>query len=363
MRPLFLILSVLVIISCVNRPPRYYLSAGKWELAVKPEEYFGFPSGVAVAPGDVIYVTDTTEDRVAYFSCNGSFMGAWGSTGTADGEFRWPYGIAISPHGYVYVTDRINERVQYFTLEGSFVGKWGSSGSGDGEFNGPYGIAVANDGTVYVTDSYLWFAYITTGCKGDGTRYGESGRFSGYASLSKRAGNEPGKRSATQEPRDVYVYEENPPKYRVQYFTSDGSFVGKWEATLNGEVNSFIPFGIAVAPNGDVYVTDLSFPGVRYFTPTGSLKGAWGSKGRGDGEFEDIGGIAVGSDGLVYVTDDELGRIQYFTPEGSFLGQWRIEAPRPGSIVRPKAIAVAPNGYVYVSDYANLLIQYFRPVR
>jgi tripartite motif-containing protein 71 len=308
-------------------------------------------------------VTDTLNNRVKYFSAEGSFLGAWGSSGKGDGEFFWPYGVGISPDGYVYVADRLNYRIQYFTLDGSFVGKWGSEGSGDGEFNGPYGVAVADDGTVYVTDSHIWFAYITSFGKND-----RSDPRDEYPPFDKRlSNNSPGaelnNELLKEKPGGVYWVGEYPTKYRVQYFTREGSFIGKWEVAGRAGRNRFIPFGIAAAPNGDVYVTDLLHPRVIHFSPTGSFKGTWGSKGRGEGEFENPEGIAVGPGGFVYVTDYDSGRVQYFTSTGSFLGQWGSEGSGAGRFKGPQGIAVSRKGYIYVSDSGNGLIQCFRPVR
>jgi sugar lactone lactonase YvrE len=363
MRRLLLIIPISIVVGCVNPPPRYYLSVGECDLATNAKGCFGFPSGIAITDRGEIYVTDTFKNRIAYFSADGSLLGAWGATGTGDGEFRSPKGLAVSPKGYVYVADNYNYRIQYFTHDGSFVGKWGSYGPGDGELYGPIGIGVAEDGNVYVTDSCLSFAYITSGGSSDYPDNKNKAEQSSNRGSSNRNGCDIDEESFENENPPVDGYEENAPKYRVQYFTSNGSFLGKWETAGSAEGESLIPYGIALAPNGDVYVTDISLPGVRYFTPTGSLKGSWGRKGRGEGEFEDIDGIAVGPDGLVYVTDNKLSRIQYFTRAGSFIGQWRIEGIDPDLPARPNAVALSPNGFVYVSDYAYNIIRYFRPVR
>ncbi len=81
-----------------------------------------------------------------------SYGGCWGSFGSGDGQFNEPKGIAVAPDYAVYVADSRNHRVQYFTPMGSFLGKWGSYGTGPGEFSYPVGIAVAPNGYVYVTE-------------------------------------------------------------------------------------------------------------------------------------------------------------------------------------------------------------------
>jgi DNA-binding beta-propeller fold protein YncE len=80
--------------------------------------------------------------------------GQWGSQGTGNGEFVEPGGVAVGPGGNVYVANTYNHRVQYFTSTGSFLGKWGSRGSGNGQFVNPRNVALdANGDRVYLPDT------------------------------------------------------------------------------------------------------------------------------------------------------------------------------------------------------------------
>ena len=82
------------------------------------------------------------------------YAGQWGSNGAGNGEFNWPFGVAVAPGGDVYVADSGNNRIQYFTATGSYLGQWGSSGSGNGQFNFPRGLCLNVGGScVYVADS------------------------------------------------------------------------------------------------------------------------------------------------------------------------------------------------------------------
>jgi len=75
--------------------------------------------------------SDTPNHRIQRSSATGTFLGAWGSQGTGDGQFDSPRGVAVAPDGTVYVADSRNSRIQRFSATGTFLGTWGSPGSGN----------------------------------------------------------------------------------------------------------------------------------------------------------------------------------------------------------------------------------------
>ena len=118
---------------------------------------FGYPAGIAIAANGNIFVADAGNDRVQRFDANGNFEGEWGTPEGSDwtdpGEFYAPLGVAVSPtSGHVYVADTNNARVQWFTQAGGYLGSWGEYGGADGQFAAPQGIVVGTDGDVYVID-------------------------------------------------------------------------------------------------------------------------------------------------------------------------------------------------------------------
>jgi DNA-binding beta-propeller fold protein YncE len=72
------------------------------------------------------------------------------------------------------------------------------------------------------------------------------------------------------------------------------------------------PDGVAVAPGGDVYVSDTVNHRVQRFTSAGGFVSKWGTWGLAAGEFNNPFGIAVAPDNSIYISDFHNHRIQKF---------------------------------------------------
>jgi tripartite motif-containing protein 71 len=111
-------------------------------------------------------------------------------------------------------------------------------------------------------------------------------------------------------------------------------YAGQWGTYGTGPGQFYRPVGIAVAPNGNVYVADFNNHRIQYFTATGSYLGEWGSWGSGPGEFKGPQWVAVARNGTVFVTESSWNsRVQYFTSTGSFLGKWDSWGSGPGQFI------------------------------
>lgn len=136
---------------------------------------------------------------------------------------------------------------------------------------------------------------------------------------------------------------------RVQRFTSFGAYLGQWPvANANG---------IAVAPDGTVYVVSTSSVG--HYSAAGAPLGNWGTPGSGDGQFDSPIDVAVDADGYVYVVEQGNSRVQKFASDGTFVTKWGSYGLFDGQFEYPAGISVTPEGEILVSDFGADQIQRF----
>jgi DNA-binding beta-propeller fold protein YncE len=168
-------------------------------------------------------------------------------------------------------------------------------------------------------------------------------------------------------PAAAAVVEEeiDPYKDKVTWFSPDLTFgVG---GSLPGQLQA--PRGIAVAADGSIYVADSRNHRIQHFTAEGELLQNWGTfadAAAGDapgGTFNEPWGVAVAPDGTVYVTDTWNHRVQKFSPDGQFIATWGYfgQAETPEAFWGPRGIAVDKKGRVYIMDTGNKRVVVFGP--
>ena len=135
---------------------------------------------------------------------------------------------------------------------------------------------------------------------------------------------------------------------QVFKFTRDGQLLmtlGKKGVSGDGPDTFNSPTDVAVAPNGDIFVSDGHVNSrIVKFSKDGTFIKAWGKRGDGPGEFNVPHTIFFDSRGRLLVGDRSNRRIQIFDQDGTFLDQWT----QFGS---PSGIFIAPDDTLYVVDY------------
>lgn len=134
-------------------------------------------------------------------------------------------------------------------------------------------------------------------------------------------------------------------------------YAGEWSscgpAPAEGEEAPVFtrPTRIAVGPDGTVYVTEDSAPGVYCFTPKGSYLGTLPPPPESESGMFASRGVAVGADGAVYVTDVYDDRIVVYDAERSYVTDWPAPYGRVRGICSQilEDVAAGADGNIYVS--------------
>jgi DNA-binding beta-propeller fold protein YncE len=214
-------------------------------------------------------------------------------------------GLGVDSLDRVYVLTRMDPRVIIYNRDGSFVASFG-----EGLFTErTHGLAIGPDDAVYCVDD------------GDQTvrKFSPKGELLMTLGV-KGVASDTGYNDKLASSRDklLSIKQGGPPFNR--------------------------PTNVAIAPNGDLYVSDgYGNCRVHRFTAKGKLIQSWGEPGVEPGEFHLPHGIAVAGDGRVFVADRENDRIQIFSPTGEYLDQW-VQVQRPTDIFIDRA------GIVYVGE-------------
>ncbi len=142
--------------------------------------------------------------------------------------------------------------------------------------------------------------------------------------------------------------------HQVLCFRLDGALVfalGErhrplWERPFNH------PTKVAVASDGDIYVTDgYGNARVHRFDSGGSLRSSFGSIGHGPGAFMTPHSILIDGQNRVLVCDRENNRVQVFDRDGVWLASW-------DGLCRPMDLCALPDGTILVTDQVPSLIAF-----
>jgi uncharacterized protein (TIGR03663 family) len=168
------------------------------------------------------------------------------------------------------------------------------------------------------------------------------------------------------------VIEVSPDRYAEAHLELPAALAWGTIGTEPGQFNH--PRGLAVGPDGHLYVVDSDNHRIQVFDGNGMLLRTWGSQcnlatglgcldpdgtgplGYSDGQFQEPWGIGVGRDGRVYVADTWNHRVQVFDADGNFLAKWGAFGQTINGeelLYGPRDIAVDASGRVLVTDTGN----------
>jgi sugar lactone lactonase YvrE len=296
------------------------------------------PNGVAVDNAGNVYVSDLLNNRVRIVSPTGiintyagsGVAGFGGDGGSAlSALLNQPAGLAVDSSGNLYIADSNNAVVRKVTPQGiitTIAGTGGTEGySGDGgpankaTLMAPIGVAVDSSGNLYIADYYGWVRKVTAstgvistiagngtnGYSGDGGRATSAQFYNPIAVAVDSSGN-------------VYVADSGNGAVRMIAGGTINTIAGNGVLSYTGDggpaqlAQFSLISGIAVDPQGNIYVSDTSNDVIRLFPLGGSVStiagnGTQGYTGDGGAatvaELNNPQGIAVAPSGNVYFAD------------------------------------------------------------
>ena len=280
---------------------------------------FNAPRDIAFAPDGTLYVADSGNHRILHLDQEGNLLHEWGGFGASDyannimaepGTFNEPWGLDVGPDGSVYVADTWNNRIQKFTAEGEFVTMWGQFGAAESRYHfwGPRGIAVDQQGRVFVTDTGNKRVVIFDSDGIDLAMVGGAGL--GVGQFDEPVGIEVDDRGR--------VYVADTWNVRVQVLIPAGDSLS-YPTNITWDIDGWYgdsldnkPF-LTIDENYFTYVADPLMGRILLFNEQGDFVLGWGGYGTGQSEIGVAAGLAVGPDGRVWVSDARNNRLMAFT--------------------------------------------------
>jgi DNA-binding beta-propeller fold protein YncE len=217
-------------------------------------------------------------------------------------------------------------------------------------FVDPVGICADSGGTLYVLDGELG-RFFTFDPDGRMIRSWGNGALRGMKAAGIRV---------VCSEKGVLSIAAGPSLLR---FERGGKLLSKVEIPSPSGSN-FVPSGIAVDPQGCVYISDKANSCVYKFDADGKSAGRIGTKGRGAGELIAPTGIAVDPEGNIAIGDEATGLVQKFDPSGTYL-RWSVGGisdaanPPAGKFDKIGSVAISEDGTISIADAERDLISRF----
>jgi streptogramin lyase len=370
-----------------NRLPSGSEERGDGRLATEAGLYW--PISVATGPEGAVYIGEKgwgtvrkVNDEGVISTVAGYPDGGWGEYANPEDEgpatarhIGWPWGLATSSDGTLYIADPDDQVVHAVSPEGYLstyagyrpaingeVGEHGTTGpcqgreglySGDGGpareagLASPGAVAVGSDGSLYIADG-----------EEDAIRKvapdGEITTFAGFYN------------SADQTWFEYFEYGD-PEHLACEFYSYEG--VGEASGDGGPATSAVLgnPEGVAVGPDGSVYIAEGGQNIVRKVEPDGTITtfagdGTAGYSGDGgpatSAELDKPEAVAVGPEGSVFVADtcnavirriSSLGTITTVAGDGDNGEYGYTGQATSAKLEAPRGIAVDETGNLYIA--------------
>ncbi len=289
-----------------------FLGAGKE--SVSPPEYLYSiagpeganaltqPIGVAVTESDFVYVVDNKNELIRSYDVDGSYNFSFGTIESAEAtSLAQPGRVMINPNGEVWVTDRLLRGIFVFDRNGAFLREFVPEGDAS-ETWAPIAVAFDSVGNVYVADIGRTKEHRILKFDANGVELVRWGK----TVQTQRMDESPGgfyypNGIAIAKNGDVFVSDSN--NRRVQVFSADGEF--KYIIPTSGT-----PRGMVIDKEQRLYVVDAFAHAVDIYDLKGKRIAGFGGNGVALGQFQYPSDVALDKRGRIFISDRENHQVQ-----------------------------------------------------
>ncbi len=262
----------------------------------------------------------------------------------ANGNFIQPTGVALNSKGHVFVFNKGNKQLMEFDADGEYVRSLGA-----GIFKDPHGLRIDKDDKIWVTDlvSHMVLKLspegqveMVLGQNGTQGLYDE-GR--DMILFFKPA-------DITFAPNgDIYVA-DGYGNHRIVHLDKYGKFIRTWGEQGPEAGNFDNPHNIVYYRN-KLFVADRYNSRIQVFDLEGKHLTSWTNVGK-------PWGLAVSPEGNIYMTEGDAEQILKLDEDGNILGTYEAgPGSKPGQLRAAHGIAVGPNEELYVTEVLNWRVQ------
>ena len=246
-----------------------------------------------------------------------------------DGNTTW---ITADGKGNVVVLVRTAPYFRVFTRDGKFVKAFGDNG----QFESAHSVTIDAQGFLWVTDSA---AHVVHKFSPEGRHLMTLGK-KGVAgdNTSRELFNQPN-HVAVAPNGDIYV-SDGYVNARVVHFSSDGKFIrtiGGVKGSQPGQLQ--LPHGVALDSRGRILVNDSDNQRVSIFDKEGKFVETW--------PYPSRGGIAVAADDTVYISDVNVGIVNV-VKNGKLIDKVSAD--------RAHGMGIDTDGSIYVSGASRMTV-------
>jgi DNA-binding beta-propeller fold protein YncE len=225
----------------------------------------------------------------------------------------------------------------------------GSAGAGEGQFGYVEDFAFSKDGHLLVTDaSHAWVQVFDATTGKFLTRFGGKGDLDDQLDKPEGIAVDPQGHVFVADYRTGFIKKYDP-RYRwLATFSEYGSAPGQNMRSEFMDIH-----------DGRLYVPDTGNHRVNVFDLDGAYLFYFGRRGRGAGEFDTPEAVKFNSEGKLYLTDLKNDRIQIFDKDGTPLGSFGSTGSAAGELKAPAGLAFDKHDNIYVTELGNNRVQVF----